>query len=632
MLSQTLTRNFRLESDQVRSSILADAQRPILCVLLLAGVLLFAYFGFVSMLDSSRAHHVLIGLLSLATGAMFFAGRGWLTRRRHVSLGALERMAMAAEALVYFNVIAYLFADFDNCKVFYLLLMPIVFSVASVTTRLTIVSVAISLGTLSIILLLSPESAPPEFLKLATATVAIIVATFLLLRGTVMRQVNARILAQAYEREIERQAGVDLLTGICNRRSVFRRLEDLVARGECAWLGVLDIDGLKAVNETHGHNAGDEVLMAVAARLSTGVCDALTVGRLEGDEFALILTGKRSREMISRDCATIMSAFDAPMRIHGVDMKITASVGLVSYPDMASSVSELYDKADFALLEAKDAGAGIVIFDARQAAEFKANAELERALGEADFATELYLVYQPQVEIATRRPRGFEALVRWNSPTLGSIPPDRFIRAAERIGRIQTLTRAVLRKGLSTLAQWPEEIGMSFNLSAQDASDRTFLTELLEMIAEAGVSAGRVEFEITETAILTDPDAAHQALSVLAEAGCRIALDDFGAGYSSLQHLRKLPLNKVKIDRGFVRDASTSSASLEIVAAVIDLCRRLGLRCVVEGVETEEELALLLPLRPDKIQGYLFGRPMDAAAARAFIDAAPAGGPIVEQL
>lgn len=620
ILSPRFMQNFALERRGAHLSAMAEAQTSLHSTLCLLGGPLFVFFGGASLSDGKTEVAIISSLFAIFTGASLLAAHQWLRKHPEMTLPGLERLIFFLETLVYLAVLAYVLVNFHPAKMLYLILMPIVFSMAGVTVRLTTASVAICLATLAFVGQTFPALAHTEHSRVVAATTVISIAIGLTLRRTLIRQVRSRVQARSSAQELERQAGLDPLTGLDNRRVVFKRLEKLVETGQRVWLGLLELHGLKTINDVHGQKAGDDVLIGIAARLASICIPGLTIGRLGGDEFALIFTGDRQCEDVARLCRQILAIVPQQEKTERGGATMSGSIGLVSFPDMAASLDELYEKADFALHKAKSRGRGeVVLFDAREAGEFRANIELEAQLAEADLDAELFLVFQPQVDLSSDRPKGFEALVRWNSPKLGFVPPDRFIRSAERIGLIQDITRVVLRKGLAVLATWPEEVCMSFNISAENVSDAPFLAELLDIVNDAGVSPSRVEFEITETAILSDPSAAQKALAVLAEAGCGIALDDFGIGYSSLQHLRTLPLHKVKIDRSFVRDASVARQSLEIIAAVIGLCRRLGLNCVLEGVETDAELSLLAPLGADCIQGYLFGRPMDAENALSFI-------------
>ena len=244
---------------------------------------------------------------------------------------------------------------------------------------------------------------------------------------------------------------------------------------------------------------------------------------------------------------------------------------------------------------------------------------IERALREGLLESELELYFQPQYSTARQRIVGFEALARWNSPRVGNVRPDVFIRVAERCGLIGTVTRILFQKCLEGLAQMPEDIGVSFNLSAKDVGSREVIDCLLDMVTASGLARDRIEFEITETAVMTDLQASGRLLQDLSAAGFRIALDDFGSGYSSFEYIDQLPLDKVKVDKSFVRRVPHNVKSREIIASIIALCRRLDLRCVLEGVETEDEMMALARLGPDLIQGYLFGKPMPLAQAMSVL-------------
>ncbi|WP_170976590.1 EAL domain-containing protein [Rhizobium sp. FKL33] len=601
---------------------IADTHRSVMSYLLLAGIVYFPYKTLDSILAGLTPTRYLTTSCSLVTSIVFGAAYLWLKSRKTVTLAIMERLCLALQVLLYVDVIVYIQTDFKESKLVYLLLIAMVFAIGSATARLTILSVAAPIATLGVYVYVCVPDADTEYLRLAAATVAVVIGAFGALRSVLIDQIRARNLAQNYAGELERQAFIDPLTGIENRRAVFDNLDRLTLQAQPFWFAVLDLDGFKLVNDQHGHSVGDDLLCAVAERLQQMSDGDLMVGRIGGDEFALVFMGACTAEMATNAARKVINAVSERYRLEPVDLKIGASIGLVSFPGMAAEARRLYENADFALYKAKQNARGcVVIYNEAEAAEQKQKETLEQALRLADFDRELHLLYQPQVCLADRRPESFEALARWNSPALGPVPPGVFIGAAERTGQIKAITSVVVAKGLATLAAWPERIGMSFNLSAQDAGDMNFVASLLELVRQSGVAPERVEFEVTETAILTDQDAAHRALSILAEAGCRIALDDFGSGYSSLQHLRVLPLDKIKLDRTFVQDATEPGAAREIVASVVALCERLHLRCVLEGVETETELAALSDMKLDIIQGYLFGRPMSDTAAAELIAA-----------
>jgi diguanylate cyclase (GGDEF)-like protein len=510
---------------------------------------------------------------------------------------------------MFSNVFAYMLLHFEAPKLIYFVLMAVVFSTSGVTLRLTIGSILVSIGAM----FWFSRQAPPElqhqfaFIGVATSFAAFGMAT--LLRRAMVRQVEARLLAA-------RLAATDHLTLLPNRRSVFDRLEYLVSIRKTFRLGILDLDGFKAINDVYGHIIGDQLLVSVADRLRDFAKHGVFIGRIGGDEFALVIEEDMSAEKTQAFGDGLIAAITEPYAIHFLRLSVGASAGFSHFPETGATCAELYEKADFALYKAKKNSRGrSVLFDLGESEELQQNNALERALREADLEKELYLLFQPQMHLAMNEVRSFEALARWNSVTLGPVRPDLFICAAERAGLIHKVTCILFSKMLATLARWPASLSMSFNLSAQDVSDTAFIQTLIERIHASGIAPGRVEFEITETAVMTDLPAARESLRLIAGAGCRIALDDFGSGYSSFAYLDQLPLNKVKIDKSFVRKVADTPSSRQIVAAIITLCRNLDLRCVLEGVETEEEMDILSPLQPDIIQGYLFGRPMSEADA-----------------
>jgi diguanylate cyclase (GGDEF)-like protein len=390
----------------------------------------------------------------------------------------------------------------------------------------------------------------------------------------------------------------------------------LISQQRPFWMGIFDLDGFKAINDVYGHIIGDNLLCAVVERATALSIPGATFGRIGGDEFIAIVSGDLTETEIEKFGTAVIEAISAPYPIDLMELSVGVSAGFSEFPCMGTTSAQLYEKADFALYKAKAHRRGrCIIFDTAEDEEMKQAIAIERELREGDLENELYLLFQPQFSPRHQRVVGFEALARWQSPKLGLVRPDLFIRAAERSGHIRRVTDILFKKGLAELAFWPSDISLSFNLSAQDISDRAFILSLLGQIMRSGISPRRIEFEITETAVMSDLEASRTLLDELRASGCKIALDDFGSGYSSFEYIDQLPLDKIKIDRSFVRKVSHSVTSREIVAGVINLCRKLDLRCVLEGVETQEEMAILTDLQPDLIQGYLYGKPMSASDA-----------------
>jgi diguanylate cyclase (GGDEF)-like protein len=519
--------------------------------------------------------------------------------------------------LIYLNVTIYFLINFEETKLVYFAMMAVVFSTTGVTLRITFTSVLLSLMTLYFFASGLPSELFDQYVSIGIATAVAALGMASLLRKAILRQIDARLLADKLASRAQRLADTDVLTGVPNRRAVFEKIDYLVSQGKPFWMGIFDLDGFKAINDVYGHSMGDRLLCAIVDRAIEINVEGAKFGRIGGDEFLAILPGTRSEEEIKHIGKHTIEAISRPYPIDLLDLTVGASAGFAHFPTMGSSSAQLYEKADFALYKAKTNRRGhCFVFDTREDEEMKQAIEIERAMREGDLEQELFLLFQPQYSPEQGRVVGFEALARWQSPKLGLVRPDLFIRAAERSGHIRRVTNILFSKGLAEMAQWSSDISLSFNLSAQDISDRAFVLSLLSQIMKSGIAPQRIEFEITETAVMTDLETSSKLLEDLQASGCRIALDDFGSGYSSFEYIDQLPLDKVKIDRSFVRKVVHSNTSREIVAGVIGLCRKLDLRCVLEGVETEAEMDILGRLQPDLIQGYLFGRPMSAEDAR----------------
>ena len=423
--------------------------------------------------------------------------------------------------------------------------------------------------------------------------------------------------------ENHRLANVDSLTGIPNRRSFERRLEQLlaIARTEDRSIAVarIDIDNFKSVNEVFGQITGDLVLAEVARRLSIIKRPNTFLARLDGDNFALIITQAYGEEAEYLDCGKRISdalrpSFDMPLGI----VRITASVGMaVSSPH--DTAETLFDHADYATWIAKhDKRGGCVVFGDSHLQDLRKTRHMEHLLHTADLDDEIYILLQPQFDVSLGETIGFEVLARWRSPILGEVSPVDFIPMAERTGQINRVTQAVLRKAIAASAELPRSIRLSVNLSANDIGSPSAIEQIVATCVRAAGPC-RIDFEITETAILRDLKQANQSLLTLLGLGSRIALDDFGTGHSSLTHVQKLPLHRIKIDRSFVAEVNDDPASRAIVKTMIDLCRNLGISCVFEGIETEDQLHTLVELGGSVMQGYLFGRPMASAQVAEYL-------------
>lgn len=583
---------------------MAEAYRPIVRGFLLPGA---AYYFLVSWLhwqDESGFSLLILGGISWLTAVSYTAFRWLLLPAGRTSLQRLEAVGFATNLLMYSNVLAYMLLHFEEQKLIYFVLMAVVFSTSGVTLRATLASVVLSIGSL---FWFSAQASPDVakqfvFIGLATSFAAFGMAS--LLRKAILRQIDARLLA-------DQLAARDSLTGIANRRSVFSLIDELVEERKPFWVGILDLDGFKSINDIYGHAVGDHLLCEVVERLKLRQRQGLEFGRIGGDEFAIVIEGDPGEIEVEDFGNSLIHDISQDYDFQPLQLSVSGTIGFAQFPKMGITARQIYEKADFALYRGKQfARHQATIFTVDQDKEMRESLALERALREARMEDEFHLLFQPQFDIAARRVVSFEALARWQSPTLGPVRPDRFIRAAERAGLIQQVTRILFGKALDALELWPDEITISFNLSAQDLADRAFVFSLVAQVHARGISPARIEFEITETAVMKDIATSRILLEDLSSAGFKIALDDFGSGYSSFEYIDQLPLNKVKIDKSFVRKVADSVTSREVVAAIITLCRNLHLKCVLEGVETESEMATLAPLSPQLIQGYLFGRPM----------------------
>ena len=410
-----------------------------------------------------------------------------------------------------------------------------------------------------------------------------------------------------------RLANVDSLTGLPNRRSFDRQLRVALEQAEAEHRQIavarLDLDSFKSVNEIFGQITGDLVLEEVARRINRLRQPSTFVARLGSNNFALILSANTDRDTLQA-CGDVLTAamrpsFEMPLgTVH-----LTASAGLAASRP-GDTADTLFDRADYVTWVAKHEARGrALVFTDRDAENLSRVRRMEHALLTADLDKEIHILLQPQFDIALNRTTGFEVLARWRSPILGDVSPVEFIPLAERMGVISKITQAVLRKALSVSARLPKTVRLSVNLSAQDLGSTTAMEAIAKLVEEAGKPC-RIDFEITETAVMGDIARAHEGLLALLALGSRIALDDFGTGHSSLTHVQKLPLDRIKVDRSFVNEVTSDPTSRAIIKTTLDLCRNLGISCVFEGIETEQQLDALLGLGGTVMQGYLFGRPM----------------------
>ena len=427
---------------------------------------------------------------------------------------------------------------------------------------------------------------------------------------------NGRLADQLRQNaaDSEYQALHDDLTGLPNR-PLFERVttEVLEAYPESAVL-LLDLDRFKEVNDTLGHEVGDTVLQEVARRLLDALPHASCVARLGGDEFAVVLAG--AGLAAAEQCAFVIAATLAvPLDFPDVRLALDATVGVALAAHGDSDVADLRRRAEVAMYDAKDQHSGVAVYSPERDHHSAQRLSLVSDLRTAISSGELFLAYQPQARTADGSVASVEALVRWQSPARGVVPPDEFIGVAERTGLIGPLTDWVLRTALAQCRRWLDEgldLSVAVNLSPRTLHETSFVRRLESMLSEAGVPPPRLILEITEGAILADPERAVDVLWELRRAGVRLSIDDLGVGHSSLTYLKKLPVHEIKIDRSFVTRMVDDNADEAIVTAVIQLVHRLGMTVVAEGVEDERTWARLRLLAADSVQGHWLSRPLPA--------------------
>jgi diguanylate cyclase (GGDEF)-like protein len=417
------------------------------------------------------------------------------------------------------------------------------------------------------------------------------------------------------EARIAFMAHYDPLTGLANRAFFLEKIEEAGARlrrwGEPFTVFMLDLDRFKGVNDSLGHAAGDALLKETAMRLKSALRETDVVARLGGDEFAIIQSGEiKQREGAIGLANRILRAITEPYDINGTEVCIGTSIGVALAPQDGLDAGDLMKKADLALYETKSEGRdGFRLYHPRMIEKAQTRHHLEKDLREAISRKEFELHYQPIIDVATRRPIGVEALVRWRHPQDGLLPPIRFIPLAEETGLIVPLGEWVLRKACADAATWPPHIKVAVNLSAVQFKKSDLLNVVLGALRESGLAPGRLELEITETVLLESEINLLDMMRQLKNLGVTIALDDFGTGYSSLSYLAMYPIDKIKIDKSFTQGLTRRPECAAIVSSVTTLGYGLDITTAAEGVETEQQFRLLHAAGVNVVQGYLFGRP-----------------------
>ncbi len=426
---------------------------------------------------------------------------------------------------------------------------------------------------------------------------------------------------QHLSNENQRLANLDSLTNLPNRRSFFASIKGRLSDNENTVspfaVGLMDLDGFKAVNDLYGHATGDALLVEVSNRLVSTTGNRAIVARLGGDEFGLVISDPAEALSLGDAACEVLRQ---PYLMDGLLIEISASCGIVLYPENGRSTTELLEYADYALYQAKqNANGKAILFSSSHKDQLIVSHQVDQALRHADLVAEMSLEYQPIVNRVTGEIHQVEALARWSSKLLGQISPSQFIVAAERSNLINKVSLVLLQRLLDDMVIWPEHLCVSFNLSARSLASSDAMLRILSCVQKSNIDPRRIEFEVTETALMIDFDTALRGLGLLRNLGCSIALDDFGTGFSSLSYVHRLPLDKIKIDRRFVTNLESDQKARNIIKTIVGLTQDLKLACVAEGVETEAQAGYLQEIGCHLMQGYLFSRPGKAEAIAGLI-------------
>lgn len=608
------------------NKVVNDMYRPVIRVYLIVAasyyfVMSFTHFYFFGGWDLLA----MAGVSILATIVGIF---GAYELRRRVPMGRLEAVLTAMNLLMIANVVVALNLQFGEIKLVYFVIMAMIFALASASFRQSLASIAVCIAAM---LTFAPKLNAASlvvflFLVFAAAMASLSVTYFL--RRAIIQIADAKVDAEEQLQEarivsdtLRERSLSDSLTSLPNRRAFFeqvRRIKGEELGGKNVWLVLIDLDGFKAVNDIHGHLVGDLLLQSVAARLNIFRKDGAHISRMGGDEFNVLIVNDRSEEAMSEWCSQLLEALAQPYSIEGRSIRISGSIGVKRIEPNEEMRSQI-NQADFALMTAKGRGKNrAIMFGDEHAKAAAERFEIEQALRLADMGEELELVFQPQINLNDNSIVRAEALVRWTSPTVGTIQPGKFIQIAEESGLIAGVTLAVVEKAFTKLASWPRPVPIAINLSSHDLISEMIIDAIIKQAEELSIDSSLVEFEVTETAMMTDFEVATRNLERLSEAGFTIALDDFGTGYSNFNYLRTLPIGKLKVDRSFMENPGDPMTE-KVLFSLAGMARTLGVHCLLEGVEDEVDLLMAKRVGADAVQGFLFGEPMSADALQTHL-------------
>lgn len=432
-----------------------------------------------------------------------------------------------------------------------------------------------------------------------------------------------------YQEALEHQANHDALTGLPNRNLLHDRIFQAIVHAERSARLVavvfIDLDNFKLVNDSLGHTAGDQLIKAVAERLQSGFRSVDTVARLGGDEFVLVLYDQYNEELISRETERIDKVFSEPFDIGGQEIFISYSAGFSLYPQDGKDAEVLLMNADVAMYRAKErSGNSFQFYAPEMHSKISDRLVLESNMRHALEHQEFSLMYQPQIDLKTKKVFGMEALIRWNHPIMGMISPAKFIPLAEETGLIVPIGEWVTRTACEQLKAFESaglrDLTVAVNLSSRQFKESDLIPSIAKILRETGLAAEHLELELTESILMNNSQGIVSILDTLKNMGLKLAIDDFGTGYSSLSYLKSFPMDKLKIDQSFVRDISAGGDSAAIVRAIINLGHSLSLKVIAEGVETIEQLDFLTAHDCNEIQGYYYSKPLKAEDFKRFVE------------